>query len=200
MKQAFAILAGLAVLPGAAAGAAPHAYELDAQHSSVVAIWSNSGINRPFMVFPEFDGAFILDLEQPENSRIEVELATASLWTGVASLDSNLKSEWYFNVAQFPTARFEATGFELTDRHHGVMRGELTIKDRTHPVEFTVALNHYGRHPLAPFRDNLDDLVVAGFSAAAVVSRSDFDLGLVRTIPDEIEIRIEIAFEREGEM
>ncbi|GAB4532426.1 MAG: YceI family protein [Parvularculaceae bacterium] len=199
MTRLFLAAAGLAVL-GAPALAAPHPYELDRSHSSIVASWSNSGINRPFMAFPEFDGEFILDMEEPQNSRITVELAAASLWTGVAALDSNLKSEWYFDVAQFPTARFEATGFERIDPDHGVMRGDLTIKGRTHPVEFRVALNHYGRHPLAPFRDNLDDLVVAGFSASAVISRSAFDLGLVRTIPDEIEIRIEIAFEREGEL
>lgn len=183
----------------APANAASDTYDIDPRHSSVRVVWDYSGMVDAFLTFTEFEGVFQLDLEAPENSTVDVSIPISSMWTAVPSMTENLQSQWYFDAENYPTARFVAKKFVLNDENTGTMIGALTIKDKTHEVSFDVKLNYKGEHPLAPFRDNLDGVYVAGFSAHGVVSRAAFDLARVRTIGDDIDIYIEAAFERRNE-
>jgi polyisoprenoid-binding protein YceI len=70
--------------------------------------------------------------------------------------------------------------------------GDLTIKGITRPVALNVVWNYSGEHPLAKVNPNYLDVQVAGFSATAVLRRSDWDLSLaIPLVSDEVRLSIE---------
>ena len=72
-------------------------------------------------------GEFIIDmasLKESENNK---------------QLMGHLKSDDFFGVAKFPTAKLVITGSTPFDRGTGVVSGTLTIKDITNPIEFKAA-------------------------------------------------------------
>ncbi|GJL95799.1 MAG: polyisoprenoid-binding protein [Hyphococcus sp.] len=183
------------VLTTGSALAEPEAFEIDDEHSSVHVSWDYSGMVFPFLVFTKFQGTYLLDVENPENSTVDAVIPINSMWTSVDRMTKNLQSEWYFDVENHPTAQFKAASYEVTGENTGIMRGPLTIKGITHEAVFNVTMNHYGTHPLAEFRKSMDkDRIVAGFSAHAIISRADYEMTFVKTVGDEINIRIEAAF------
>jgi polyisoprenoid-binding protein YceI len=54
-------------------------------------------------------------------------------------LMGHLKSDDFFGVAKFPTAKLVITGSTPFDKGTGVVSGTLTIKDITNPIEFKAA-------------------------------------------------------------
>ena len=54
-------------------------------------------------------------------------------------LMGHLKSDDFFGVVKFPTAKLVITGSTPFDKGTGVVSGTLTIKDITNPIEFKAA-------------------------------------------------------------
>lgn len=59
---------------------------------------------------------------------------------GNARLESHLKSDDFFGVQKFPTSKLVITGSDAFDKGTAVVRGTLTIKDITNPIEFRAAV------------------------------------------------------------
>jgi polyisoprenoid-binding protein YceI len=55
-------------------------------------------------------------------------------------LQGHLKSDDFFGVEKFPTARLVITGSTPFDKGTGVVSGTLTIKGLTNPIEFKTAM------------------------------------------------------------
>ncbi|MDN3724653.1 YceI family protein [Aequorivita sp. SDUM287046] len=70
-----------------------------------------------------------LDLEGDQKANLEAHLK------GTAEG----KEGDFFNVKEFPTAKFEMTGVE-----NNMVKGNLTIRDKTHAVEFPASVNMEG--------------------------------------------------------
>jgi polyisoprenoid-binding protein YceI len=51
-------------------------------------------------------------------------------------LEGHLKSDDFFGVAKFPTAKLVLKSSESFDKGSALVKGDLTIKDSTNPVEF----------------------------------------------------------------
>lgn len=51
-------------------------------------------------------------------------------------LESHLKSDDFFGVEKYPQAKLVITGSTPFDKGTGTVKGNLTIKEDTHPVEF----------------------------------------------------------------
>lgn len=74
-------------------------------------------------------GEFVIDMNTINDEDLEGE--------DKARLEAHLKGTAegkegdFFNVKKFPTAKFEMTGIE-----NNVVKGNLTIKDKTHAIEF----------------------------------------------------------------
>jgi polyisoprenoid-binding protein YceI len=65
-----------------------------------------------------------------------IDMASIKETTGNARLEGHLKSDDFFGVVKFPTAKLVLTGSESFEKGTAVVRGTLTIKDITNPVEF----------------------------------------------------------------
>ena len=101
------------------------------------------------------------------NGTVTVRVQTASLNTGNAYRDADLRSDRFFAVTRYPTMTFEGTGFVVTDSALTV-NGMLTIKGHTKPVALAgqyrgIAKDSEGHERIA-------------FEATGAVDRRDFDI------------------------
>ena len=71
--------------------------------------------------FNDFDGVFVVDRDNPANSRVEVEIDTASVDTNHAERDKHLRNKDFLNVEAHPKARFVSTAVETTGDGMGVI-------------------------------------------------------------------------------
>lgn len=55
-------------------------------------------------------------------------------------LEGHLKSDDFFGVEKFPASKIVITGSTLFDKGSGVVKGTLTIKDVTNPIEFKTTM------------------------------------------------------------
>jgi polyisoprenoid-binding protein YceI len=59
-------------------------------------------------------------------------------------LEGHLRSDEFFGVEKFPTAKLVLTGSTQFDKGTGVVSGTLTIKDITNPIEFKAVMQKKG--------------------------------------------------------
>lgn len=120
-------------------------------------------------------------------STVNMTIDVASVDTGVAPRDNDLKSANLFDVAKFPTATFVSTGVSKTANGLTVT-GNLTVHGVTKPVTLQV------EGPMGPV-PGMDHKPHAGFSATATVSRSAFQIGNSypnAVIGDDVQLSIEL--------
>jgi polyisoprenoid-binding protein YceI len=76
-------------------------------------------------------GEFIVDM----NSIKDKDLKDDNMR---AKLEGHLKSDDFFGVQKFPVSKLVITGSSKFESGKALVKGNLTIKEATHPVEFTV--------------------------------------------------------------
>lgn len=191
MKNMFVAALAAAGLAGGQALAAD-AYELDPAHTQVVFSVERFGFNDVVAFFPGVRGVVTLDGDDPQSSAVEAEVAVASLESGDATRNEHLKGASWLNAGEFQTISFRSTGVELTGENAARVTGDLTVLGRARPVTLDVTLNKLGTDP-ATKRE------AAGFSATAMLNRSDFGLTTASAlVGDEVTVRIEaLAHRRE---
>ncbi len=59
---------------------------------------------------------------------------------GSERLESHLKSDDFFGVEQYPESKLVVTGSESFDKGTALVKGDLTIKGITHPIEFKATI------------------------------------------------------------
>ena len=179
-----------ALTPGADISAAPAGvYKSDSGHAYIAMSYDHQGFSRPILRWGAFDATANVDSENPENSSLSVVIDAASIDSGVAKFDDHLKGEQFFNVAAFPKITFSSTAMEQVLQGRGKVTGDLTIKDITKPVTLKVKLNKVGKH----FRTKND---MFGISAKTTIRRDDFGVGLYDAVGQEVDIKIEVEFQK----
>jgi polyisoprenoid-binding protein YceI len=85
------------------------------------------------------------DVKQPETLKIKVEVAASSIDTDNAKRDEHLKSPDFFDVAKYPTIRFESTKVEQQGRTLQVT-GKLDMhgKQQSITIPFKIAQGKNG--------------------------------------------------------
>jgi polyisoprenoid-binding protein YceI len=161
-------------------------YRLDPEHTNITWSANHFGFSSPSGKFTKAEGVIILNESEPQLSTVEVTIATSSIMTGVDRLDSHLKSEDFFNVAKFPTAKFVSKEISITGVNSAKIKGDFTLLGTTKPIILEARLNKLGIHPITQDK-------TAGFSAAAIIKRSDF--GMIFGAPgvaDNVKLNIEV--------
>ena len=130
-----------------------------ARHAMVATVRGSFGI---------FSGVIQIDQTDPSKASAEVEIDAASLSTGTEQRDQHLRSGDFLDVENFPTITFRSTSAEEVDSDTYKLVGDLTIKDKSHPV--TLELDFQGSSP-DPFGNTR-----AGFEGKTTVNRKDWGL------------------------
>ena len=90
--------------------------------------------------FRSFSGTFDLDPVHAERSSVTFSVASGSVTTGIAPLDSLLRSSAVFDAADHPAIRFASTAVRRTSETTAEVDGLLTLKGQTLAEHFTVTL------------------------------------------------------------
>jgi polyisoprenoid-binding protein YceI len=178
------VLAATLSLFAASAFAAPLSYQLDPNHTNVIAQWNHFGFSNPSLNFGQADGTLVYDADDVSASSVQVTLPLSGLDSFVSDFDEHLRSADFFDAARFPAATFKSTRVEDAGEGKLKVTGDLTIKGITRPVVLDVTLNKAAEHPMAK-------RAAIGFDASATIKRSDFDLAMfVPNVSDEVKLRI----------
>ena len=166
-------------------------WQLDKSHTNVMFSVRHMMITKVRGSFEKLDGTVELDQAHPENTRVEVNIETASINTRDEKRDAHLRSPDFFNSEQFPLMSFKSTGVKILDENHAKLVGDLTIRDITREVSLDVDFNGMLKNPWG--------MTSAGFNAAAKINRKDWGLvwnvaletgGML--VSDEVEMSIEL--------
>lgn len=159
-------------------------YQLDPDHTGVLAQWTHFGFSKPSAHFRISAGTLVWNAEDVSRSSVEVTLPIASIDTFVPALDEHLKQADFFDAAKYPNATFKSTSVEAAGPNQFTVVGDLTIKDKTHPVTLSVTLNGAGKHAMT-------GLESIGFSATGQIKRSDYGVdAFTPNVSDEVNLSI----------
>lgn len=95
------------------------------QHSGTVKLQSGSLTMKENKIV---SGEFLIDMTSIKDSEANERL------------EGHLKSDDFFGVEKFPASKLVLKGSDSFDKGSAVVRGELTIKGITNPVEFKAAM------------------------------------------------------------
>jgi polyisoprenoid-binding protein YceI len=112
--------------------------------------------------------SFVIDLDQPSRSAIEVVVDAGSLDTGAPERDDLTRSAAFLDIGRFPEIRFRSREVRPRGDRRLLITGDLTIRDVTRDVEVEVE-----RTPTVAVRSHVSKLVFKGHTS---ISRQDFRL------------------------
>ena len=168
LKKTFAALALGSMLFAGQAMAADYTIDKEGQHAFVNFKISHLGYSWLWGTFKDFEGSFSFDAAQPEASKVEVTLQTASVDSNHAERDKHLRSEDFLNVSEHPTATFESTSVKSTGEGAADITGDLTLNGVTKPVVIAAKFIGEGKDPWGGYR--------AGFEGTTTLKLKDFDI------------------------
>jgi polyisoprenoid-binding protein YceI len=178
----------LAPLPARAEAAR---YELDPVHSRIVFLVQHAGFSRAIGTFSGISGELHFDPDAPAQARVEARVPIASLDLGDAKWRARILDPTFFDVKDFPTARFVSTSVDAGAAPLLRITGDLELHGVTREVVLEARLNRLDRHPLTLRR-------TAGFSARTVLKRFDFGMRKwKKLVGEEVEVLIEIEATRQ---
>ena len=168
LKKTLAALVLGSALVGGQAFAADYAIDKQGQHAFVNFKISHLGYSWLYGTFKDFDGTFSFDAANPEASKVNVTLKTASVDTNHAERDKHLRSADFLNVSKHDTATFESTSVKSTGEGSADVTGNLTLNGVTKPVVIAAKFIGEGQDPWGGYR--------AGFEGTTTLKLKDFDI------------------------
>ena len=90
--------------------------------------------------FKDFDGTVEVDGDDYKTVKAEVVIKTASVTTNTEQRDAHLRSADFFDVEKYPEMRFVSSAVEKKGEDSYQLKGDLTIKDITRPIELNATV------------------------------------------------------------
>jgi polyisoprenoid-binding protein YceI len=140
-------------------------WQIDPVHSSLEFQVRNMGLVTVKGFFADFEGK--LEVDEDGRTQAEGTVQAASVHTRSEKRDEHLRAPDFFDVEQHPEIGFSLTSVE-PDGQDLKVRGELTIKGITRPIELRAEVTGSGPDPWGGER--------VGVAAYGEVDRRDFDL------------------------
>jgi len=119
-------------------GAAPLSYTLDTKASSITTQVPFLGIGSRSATFNTITGSVKFTPDKPADARVNVTINTQDIKAPDSLTLSRLKSEKFFWVDKYPTARFVGSNLKMTGTRTGTISGTLTARGVTRPEKLNV--------------------------------------------------------------
>lgn len=145
-----------------------NSWQFDTPHTLVEFSAKHMMISTVKGHFQNVRGTLIYDEAVPALSSVEAVIDAASLYTGTAMRDNDLRSTRFLDVETYPTLTFKSTRVEMLSDNHGLVAGDLTIHGVTREVVLDTVRTGRGK--------NLDGKEVVAFEARTSINRKDFGL------------------------
>ncbi|MCU0425136.1 MAG: YceI family protein [Candidatus Kapabacteria bacterium] len=166
-------------------------YSIDPMHSEISFKVKHLMITTVTGLFTKFSASMTSEKDDFSDAAITFEADINSISTNNEQRDGHLKSDDFFNAAQFPTMRFVSTGLSKKNDSEYALTGNLTIRDKTHTVSLTA---HYAGTVTDPYGQTK-----VGFEIEGKINRKDFGLMWSATteaggvvVSDEVRLQINV--------
>lgn len=130
-------------------------WKIDPAHSSVEFAVKHLMFTTVRGRFKDVKGTVEADERNPERSKVNVEIAAASLDTGAPDRDTHLRSADFLDVERYPTLTFRSKRVEGAAKKEGdqfKVTGDLTIRDTTREVVLDCTYEGTGKDPWGGMR------------------------------------------------
>ena len=159
---------------------AAESYTVEPSHTAVIFAISHFGYSFTYGRFNKHEGRFVLDRENPSNSRFQFVVDTASVDTNDAKRDDHLRGADFFNAPQFPKITFQSTSVAKSEKGYDVT-GNLTLHGVTREITLPMVAMGEGTGPYGKYR--------VGMSFQLQIKRSDYGMkNMLPSIGDNVAI------------
>lgn len=175
------IAAGLALaLPALAAGSYSRVLP---EKSSLAFVSQQMGVSVDG-TFRKFAATLDFDPAKPEAGKATLDIELASIDAGGPDANDEVKGKNWFDVKQFPTARFVSTSVKPLGNNRFEVRGQMSIKGKTREVAAPFTLKPEGAG--------------AVLEGSFPLKRLDYGVGTgawgdTSVVADEVQIRFRLA-------
>jgi polyisoprenoid-binding protein YceI len=175
------IAAGLALaLPALAAGTYSRVLP---EKSSLAFVSQQMGVSVDG-TFRKFAATLDFDPAKPEAGKATLDIELASIDAGGTEANDEVKGKNWFDVKQFPTARFVSTSVKPLGNNKYEVRGQMSIKGKTREVAAPFTLKPEGAG--------------AVLEGSFPLKRLDYGVGTgawgdTSVVADEVQIRFRLA-------
>lgn len=168
-------------------------WSIDPAHSQIQFSARHMVISKIKGEFEQFEAWMETDNEQMENAEAFFSADTGSVNTGNQMRDDHLRSESFFKSEAYPKLTFNSTALERKGDADFTLKGDLTIRDVTKPIELAVEFGGIVTDPYGLRR--------AGFSLTGKLNRKEYGMvynDLIETggavVSDEIKLDMQVEF------
>jgi polyisoprenoid-binding protein YceI len=168
-------------------------WQLDPYHTQVEFSAKHLGMMTVRGHFADVSATADIDAAHPEAASVEITIQTASIKTNHEVRDNDLRSGNFLEVDKYPTITFKSTGVEPAGGDEWKLKGDLTIKGNTRPVE--LAVHRYGE-----FNDPGMMGHRIAYKAETKINRRDFGLSFNMLLDGRMVVSEEIHISIEGEL
>ena len=193
-----AVTAGLAALLSLPAAAATSTWQIDPAHSSAQFSVRHLAISTVRGAFSKVTGTVLLDESDITKSTVDVSIDVATVDTREPDRDTDLRSDHFFNVAQYPTMTFKSKKVVQVSPGKLKVTGDLTIRGVTKEVVLDVD------GPTAPVKDPWGNQRAA-INATTKINRQDYGVKWNATmdnggvvVGDEISITLDVEMVKQA--
>ncbi|MGC9220940.1 MAG: YceI family protein [Solirubrobacteraceae bacterium] len=148
-------------------------YSIDPTHSNVGFEIRHMGIATVRGAFKKFEGSIVAE---DGALKLSGSVEVASIDTGEAQRDGHLQAPDMFDAAQFPQIKFVSTGAQPAGDGKVTLKGNITIKDTTKPIELTGEIGEGGEDPWGNSR--------IGLEVSGKIDRRDFGVSWNQVLPN----------------
>ena len=141
-------------------------WKLDPAHTSVEFV-ARHMLAKVRGRFTGFDGTIEI-AERPEDSRVEVEVDTATIQTNQEQRDAHMRSGDFLESEKYPKLTFASKEVRLTGGNTFQIVGDLTIKDITREVTLDAEFLGFG--------PALEGRTIMAFEAKTSINREDWGM------------------------
>lgn len=134
--------------------------------------------------FKSFRARLAFDPAKPAGAKAELEIDLASIDTGSQEADDEVKSKAWFNVKDFPVARFVMTAIKPLGGNRFEVAGRTTIKGKTQDLTTPLTLRLEGSSAI--------------FEGSLVLKRADYAIGEgawadFGTVANEVQVKFRLV-------
>ena len=143
-------------------------WELDPAHTTIEFAVKHMMFTTVRGRFKAFTGTVHVDEQNPDASRVEVDIDASSIDTGVGDRDTHLRSADFLDVENHPRITFRSSRVQGAHKNEGdrfKVAGTLEIRGKAMPVELDVTFEGLGKDPWGKQR--------TGFSARTEIDRRE---------------------------
>ena len=175
----------------------PPTWNIDKSHTNVGFTVKHFQVTPVQGEFKDYDVELKFSPDDLENSSLNVTIDVNSIDTDNERRDGHLKSEDFFNVAEFSTITFASQSIEAVGENQFVAKGELTIRDVTREFELPFTLLGLVENPFQ------EGVTVAAFQSEFQIDRMDYEVGQGDWVADLVvahEVDVELLVEVNAEL